>query len=288
MNRLFIVEGIPGSGKTTFARKLAAQFSKCNPNVNLYVEGDLHPADMAWCALLTNKEYKEICDSYPWYVQELEHNKTVWDGYIIVAYTKIQNLDSKLYNYFESKEVYDGRIDIETFCAVHENRWKKFGQQATGINVFECALLQNAVNELLLFRCSDETALSKYICKLISCVEKLKPVIIYLNVDTKSAMKRAAMERVDQDGNHVWESRVIEYVTESPYGIENGFIGVEGMYNYFEKRKQIELKILEKLAVEKYCISIDIDNQNEIVGEFIEKIWCSSIKADQIKRIRGD
>jgi len=272
MNRLFIVEGVPGSGKTTFARRLAQQFLKCNPNVNLFVEGDLHPADMAWCAMLTDKEYKGICDSYPWFVEELEQNKAAWNGYVIVAYTKIQNLDTKLYHYFESKEIYDGRIDTETFCGVHENRWKKFGQQAMGINVFECALLQNSVNELLLFRCIDEDAISKYICKLISCVENLKPIIIYLNVDTKSAIKRAAMERVDQDGNRVWESRVIQYITQSPYGIKNGFIGVEGMYNYFEKRKQIELKILEKLSVEKYCISIDIHNQQEMVGEYIEKI----------------
>lgn len=272
MNRLFIVEGVPGSGKTTFARILAEKFSKCNPNVKLYVEGDLHPADMAWCALLTDKEYKEICDSYPWYVQELEQNIAVWDGYVIVAYTKIQNLDSKLYSYFESKEVYDGRKDTETFCSVHENRWKKFGQQATGINIFECSLLQNHVNELLLFRCTNEDVLSESIEKLISCVKNLKPVIIYLNVDTKSAITRASMQRVDSEGNRVWESGVSVYITQSPYGIKNGFTGVHGMYNYFEKRKQIELKILEKLPIEKYCISIDIDNQQEMVEEFIEKI----------------
>jgi len=272
MNRLFIVEGVPGSGKTTFAKGLAKNISRYNPNVNLYVEGDLHPADMAWCALLTDNEYKEICDSYPWYVQELEYNKTIWNGYVIVAYTKIQNLDFTLYNYFESKEVYDGRLDTETFCGLHENRWKRFGQQATGINVFECALLQNSVNELLLFRGADEDTLSEYIGKLISCVENLKPVIFYINIDTKSAIKRAAMERVDQEGNRVWESRVTEYIIKSPYGIENGFIGVEGIYNYFEKRKQIELKILEKLNVEKYCISINIDDQQKIVEEFIEKI----------------
>jgi len=272
MNRLFIVEGIPGSGKTTFARRLAEELSKCNPNVKLYVEGDLHPADMAWCALMTNEEYKEICDSYPWYVQELGQNKNVWNGYVIVAYTKIQNLDSKLYNYFESKEVYDGRKDIETFCGVNENRWRKFGKQATGINIFECSLLQNSVNELLLFRCADEDALSRYIGKLISCVENLKPVLIYLNVDTKSAIKRATMERVDIDGNRVWESRITEYVTKSPYGIKSGLIGVEGMYKYFEIRKQIELNIIEKLKIEKYCLTINIDDQREMVGKFIEKI----------------
>ena len=81
MNRLFIVESVPGS-----VRRLAEKFSKYNPNVKLYLEGDLHPADMAWCALMTNKEYKEICDSYPWYVQELEQNKAVWNGYVIEAY----------------------------------------------------------------------------------------------------------------------------------------------------------------------------------------------------------
>lgn len=272
MNRLFLVEGVPGSGKTTFARMLADNLSKFHPNVTSYAEGDLHPADMAWCALLTDKEYKEICDNYPRYVQEMEQVKVIWNRCIIVAYTKIQNLDKKLYNYFASKEVYDGLKDSKTYCCVHQDRWEKFGQQTTGINIFECALLQNPINELLLFSCIDEDSLTKYISKLISCVVNLKPVIIYLNVDTKFAIKRAAMERVDSDGNRIWESRVTEYITKSPYGIKNGFIGVDGIYNYYEKRKQIELKILEKLPVEKYCISIGMDNQQVIVDELIQNI----------------
>ncbi|ABX42582.1 P-loop NTPase family protein [Lachnoclostridium phytofermentans] len=272
MNKLFIIEGIPGSGKTTFARMLGDKLTELNHEVHLYVEGDLHPADMAWCACLTQEEYDTVCNQYPEHREDFERNITKWKDYVILAYIKVPSISEELFSYFESKELYDGRVNMELFCGIHQSRWEKFGKEATGIQIFECALLQNAVNELLLFRGAEEETITNYIIKLIETVKNLNPVILYLDVDVNTAIERAVRERVDGDGNRVWENRVAEYVENSLYGKKNGLKGVEGMYRYYRERKQLERKILEKLPVIKYTIPILVEHQPDITNEFIQKL----------------
>ena len=271
MNRLLLIEGIPGSGKTTFAKLLAQKLEE-DKKVNLYIEGDLHPADMAWCALLTDDEYNRLCTNYPMHKQAFESNKSLWNDFIIIAYTKIENLEQQLFDYFESKEIYNGRVGADIFCGIHLDRWKKFGEQAEDINIFECALLQNSINELMLFECLEENQISKYIKSLCECVKALNPIVIYIDIDVKTALRRAAAERIDENGQMVWQESVAHYIENSPYGIKNNLKGVEGMEEYFERRMLFEKRILESLPVEKYLVHMDIDKQVETTSMFIEQL----------------
>lgn len=258
MNRLYIVEGIPGSGKTTYAKRLAASLRFRGEDVDLYVEGDLHPADMAWCALLSAQEYEAVCEENPALKPEIEENASAWNDRKIVAYTRIPRLEKRLYDFFESKEVYDGRVPKEAFSGVHESRWRSFAQRARGISVFECALMQNHVNELALFHCAGEREITEAVLRLVDCVRSLDPVVLYLNADSRKALDRAARSRLDENGERVWESRVAEYIENSPYGKKTGLAGVEGMYRYFEQRRQMELRILASLPVETRIVPVEI------------------------------
>ena len=272
MDRLIIVEGIPGSGKTTVARKIAKSLRARGKNVQLYVEGDLHPADMAWCACLTQEEYKEVCQQYPEYKKAFEENKSQWHEYVILAYTKIVGLSEQLFHYFEQKEIYDGRSSNELFCEIHKSRWQRFGEEATGIKIFECALLQNSINEWILFRGGTEGSITAYVKELIQAMKKLDPIIIYLSPNPKESIKRAAKERVDDQGHHIWEEGITQYIASSPYGRSKGLVGTLGMYQYFEQRREMEISILEKLSVKKYIVPVDIQHQDASTQQIIQYI----------------
>ena len=59
-SRLILVEGIPGAGKTTIARKIKEKLIEEGKDVILYEEGVSHLADMAWNAYLKKEEYDDF------------------------------------------------------------------------------------------------------------------------------------------------------------------------------------------------------------------------------------
>lgn len=271
MDRLIIVEGLPGSGKTTFAQLLQKKLLGITQDVHLYLEGDLHPVDLAWCAYLTIEAYQDLCIQYPEFVPAFERNKVNWQDHIVLAYTKIENLSSDLYASLESHEVYDNRIGKEAFFNLHQQRWAQFGGEATGTHIFECAFLQNHVNELLLFHCEDEAAILLHLQALIESVSRLKPVILYLDLDAKAAIQRAAEERIDEQGNRIWEQGITTYISQTPFGKQHGFTGVAGMHRYFSLRKKLELKMIEQLPIETHRVTFTLENQSEVLEKILNQ-----------------
>lgn len=59
-SRLILVEGIPGAGKTTTARKIKEKLIDEGKEAIFYEEGMSHPADMAWNACLKEDEYNDF------------------------------------------------------------------------------------------------------------------------------------------------------------------------------------------------------------------------------------
>ena len=53
MKNIF-VEGIQGSGKSTLINNIV----KFNPELHVCREGDYSPIELAWCALMSKKEYE--------------------------------------------------------------------------------------------------------------------------------------------------------------------------------------------------------------------------------------
>ena len=101
MTKLILIEGIPGSGKTTIAQKVAERYRNRSRSVNLYLESEAHPADLGWSACVPAKQYNGILEKYP-----------------------------ALHKKLESFEVYDGCVPDETFYRLHFDRWRKFRDQA--------------------------------------------------------------------------------------------------------------------------------------------------------------
>ena len=55
MKNIF-VEGIQGSGKSTLINNIV----KFNPELHVCREGDYSPIELAWCALMSKKEYETV------------------------------------------------------------------------------------------------------------------------------------------------------------------------------------------------------------------------------------
>lgn len=279
-NRLILVEGIPGSGKTTISKKIKNHLISKGLEVLLYNEGDMHPADMAWNALLNKDEYNNIIDEYKTHEKIIKENSIFEDDYVILAYTKLgfHRKQNKLMNFLEEREIYDGRVSADTFKQIHLKRWKKFGEEMkenkNKIVIFECSFLQNHVNELLAIHDKDFDYIRDYLNELIGTVTELKPKLIYLNqASIKETINRVAKERVshNKDMYPGWLETSIEYFKNSSYGKRNNIKGFDGLIRYFEKRQEIELGIIKSLDLDNLIIynkNYDYENiENTIIND---------------------
>lgn len=250
--KLILIEGIPGSGKSTIARKIAGWYEERSITVNLYIEGQSHPADLGWNACVPPTEYGDILRRYGELREDIEKH-TVFEGdTAIVAYTQVKTGDRVFYDDMERYEVYDGRVTDEVFYNLHYGRWRAFAAAAAvkdELNIFECAFLQNHVNELVFWRNADEGEVIKHHNRLLEAVEALSPVLIYLSQpDIRETIGRIARERVSAEYGD-WIDKCIAYCENSPYGKRNKINGYDGAIEFFLLRKRLEMKIIDQLPI---------------------------------------
>lgn len=279
-NRLILIEGIPGSGKSTIANKIKEYLESRGIKVKLYSEGDAHPTDLAWHAYLTMDEYNQILKENPAYKDVLMQYTQIEGEHAIVAYTKLGlPMKSKvLIEYLESKEVYDGKVDLETFKSLHFKRWRAFAKNKVNddcVYIFECAYLQNHVNELIGYCCKSKDYIEAYMLELIHIVKCLNPKLIYLTQsDVEETIRRVAEERVSPDKSKWddWIELVIRYIENSKYAQVENLKGYEGAIRFFKDRKKCEELIIEKLDIDKAVIHNISYDWNKVFEDVVAQL----------------
>lgn len=258
--KLIMVEGIPGSGKSTISQKIANYFREKGKEVNLFNEGQAHPADLAWSAFVPLSYLDNLMIKYSELECEIRKNMHIEGDHAIIAYTQVKTENSGFYKELANYEAYDNRVTVDVFCNLHYCRWKKFGKQALekdSLNIFECAFFQDNINELQNYHLIDKMNIEKHLNKLLSTVLDLSPVLIYLSPSNiRETIERTAKIRVSKSGN--WIDMAVAYVENSPYGKIHNLKGLDGFIRCLEDRKQIELDMLRTIPIN----TIIIENVN--------------------------
>ncbi|MGN0316167.1 MAG: hypothetical protein ACI4EG_15435 [Fusicatenibacter sp.] len=243
MNNIFI-EGIQGMGKSTLLQSLCLNL----PGRTVCREGDYSPVDLAWCAWMTEKEYEQMLQKYDPIRQELRKN-TVREGcHYVVTYTKILTDLPGFHRDFERFEIYNGRKSIQEQEEIITARYRQFSD--TGY-LFECAFLQNLVEELILFHnfCDDEIV--EFYRRLYQNIRRDSFLLLYLYSDQIEESTRIIQkERADLQGREIWYELMMGYLKNSPYGLQHGCEKFEDLTAHFRHRQQVELRILREVIGE--------------------------------------
>ena len=269
-SRLILVEGIPGAGKTTTARKIKEKLIDEGKEAILYEEGMSHPADMAWNACLKEDEYNDFIKkcSEMWegskksiskeeLISRIQRQTRIEDNNVILAYTKIDFPEDcywSLIGDVASKEICDGRKSLDEFRDIHLRRWSKFAEQALlndNIYIFECAFLQNHIFELLgVYEKSDEE-IYLYLKSLLETVKSLSPSIVYIEPSSvEDIIIQAANERKSPEGSRPdWIDAVSNWVSNMNFGKSHNLKGIEGVFYFCKERLRIDKLMIEKLNV---------------------------------------
>ena len=269
-SRLILVEGIPGAGKTTTARKIKEKLIDEGKEAILYEEGMSHPADMAWNACLKEDEYNDFikkCSemqegskksiSKEELISRIQRQTRIEDNNVILAYTKIdfpEDCYLSLIGDVASKEICDGRKSLDEFRDRHLRRWSKFAEQALlndNIYIFECAFLQNHIFELLgVYEKSDEE-IYLYLKSLLETVKSLSPSIVYIEPSSvEDIIIQAANESKSPEGSRPdWIDEVANWVSNMNFGKSHNLKGIEGVFYFCKERLRIDKLMIEKLNV---------------------------------------
>lgn len=244
----FFIEGLQGAGKSTLVKRLSDRL----PDYTVFHEGDYSPVELAWCAYVTEAQYKDILARYPTLQKEIQDKTVTEEEYRIIRYTQILTDVPGFHKDLEKYEIYNGNLDRESFEQVIFSRFRKWNGEG---QIFECSVFQNIIdNQMLYFMMSDDEILAFY--ERLHGILSGKPYrILYLDVeDIAAAIGVIKKERSDDNGNELWFPLMLKYLAESPYGKEHALSGMDGLLCHLEKRRNLERRIIDRIFKENTIV----------------------------------
>lgn len=275
--KLILVEGLPGSGKSTTAKLIHELLTENQVPAELYMEGNLdHPADYEGVAYFTEEEFEQLLKKSGSLSKVFQDRVTVKRGRHLLPYMKIKNelgsgFPDELLAAISKKDVYE--LPMEENIAVISESWEEFAKQAAAeekVYVFECCFIQNPVTVgLVKYGASDEATI-QYVKKLAEAVESLNPLLVYVKQeDIERSFRKAVTERPDD-----WFNGFVHYYTSQGYGLVNGLSGLEGTIDVLKARQELEYSILKNLQLTTYILNntqFDFEKHRVNLKEILEE-----------------
>lgn len=256
--KLIIVEGIPGSGKTTAAKHIKEKLDKTGVKNELFNEGNLdHPADFEGTACLTREQFEELINRHSMYQKVLESKVDIQGENYFLYYGKLRNdmgqeLPEDLFKDITKYDVCDG-LSLEKYEELTLERWRNFTEKAERgdiIYIFECCFIQNPAVIMLARHYTHKVRIIRHIMNIESIISKLNPILFYFYQDNV----RETIEKVAEERDKSWINFVIDYICSQAYGKELGLSGFDGVVRFFEARKEIELEVIKELGMSRLLL----------------------------------
>lgn len=250
-SKLILVEGIPGSGKSTTAQFVSGWLSTMGLQTYLYQEGQSsHPADPDGMAYLENAAYTALLQEHAdlrYTIQD--HTAAQYGGYV-VNYRRMdeaEKLPDALYETLQAKDIY-ASASPELYMQITQGMWQSFADQATieeGVYIFECCFLQNPFTVLLGQHNLSPEAVKQHVQTIGESIAPLFPLAVYLDAGSARQVLQKAIDSRPQE----WIDFVTDYITGQGYGKAHNLQGNEGVFQFYELMQNWMAESLEALEI---------------------------------------
>ncbi|MFS0635961.1 hypothetical protein AB1K84_08645 [Mesobacillus foraminis] len=248
--KLILVEGLPGSGKSTTAQLIHDILLENDIETQLFLEGNLgHPADYDGASYFSKEEYTDLLtgndDFKTAFTGMAEERK---NGYIIPRFKLSSELPDSLKKVLYDHDIYELPLDIH--IELITGKWQEFCRKALHeekIYIFECCFIQNPVTIGMVKYGAKEDPVIRYIERLAKIIEPLEPWLFYVDQqDVSKSFTKVAGERPED-----WFNGFVQYYTQQGFGREIGADGLKGTLKVLQARKSLESVIYSKLQMKK-------------------------------------
>jgi energy-coupling factor transporter ATP-binding protein EcfA2 len=254
--RLILIEGLPGSGKSTIAKMVSEILIGQGKQVQLFQEGNLdHPADYEGVAFYHAEDFEALLTTYEDYREILESNAIAYDQGVLIPYRKMKEQrgidlpDHVLQDIFR-RDIYE--IPFEQNVKLITEKWQDFTKNILSTNddcitIFECCFIQNPLT-MGLVKCNQSKEQNvQYVLGLGRIIHALNPLLIYIDQkDISYTFDKAISERPKD-----WSEGFINYYTNQGFGQAQGYQGVQGTVQVLQERKKLESEIYGILQMDK-------------------------------------
>jgi len=274
--KLVLVEGIPGSGKTTTATFVKRLLDRHDVPNRLFCEGDLdHPADFESVAHFDSPDFEAFLANHAPYRHLLEQHFVVDGSDLFVPYRKLRgdhedvHLDGLIAE-LAKRDVYETPL-AGTYCRLAAARWRRFVDEARTrheVTVFETCFLQNPLTVLLGKHNVPVSDALDHIHTIVKTVQPLQPVLVYL----QQRHPRATLERAAADRPQAWKEFLITYFIQQGWGKATGAQGFEGVIAFYEMRQRVEFQVIRSADLDYLIIDTDArswDENQRILAAFL-------------------
>ncbi|OAB43346.1 hypothetical protein [Paenibacillus glacialis] len=273
--KLILVEGLPGSGKSTGARMVYDILKEQGKDVHLVLEGDVdHPADYEGVAIFTPQEWEALCDRHKSHQTLINRTAFYEEGNYFLSYRKMQQddqsrLPNSVYDDIFKQDIYE--ISYERNMELIASKWKRFGEAAAAqkkIYVFECCFIQNPVTVSMVKHNRNEEESIQYVRQLEEAISSLNPMLIYMDQkEYDITFKKAVEERPTE-----WSSGFMDYYTQQGYGQVRGYSGMDGTLQVLYARKQLEQRIMNELSLPRTMIDNSQYDREQLRQELLQTL----------------
>lgn len=255
--RLFMLEGLPGTGKTTNSYYLYRQLERNQKRIKwIHEVTQPHPTLFFNEACLTRSEYEGFVVKYPKTVEvfsriaEFRQN-TIGIDLLEIEWNYIDRIDTDAFTELKKFDVF--KFSIEQYQEAALDKWSYFVEKALKehgvIYILDSSILQYQIFTFLL-KNEDYDKLEQFLQKLVEIIQPLNPSLIYFYRehadDSIDYLEKTRGTKFLEDIRE--RDKAEPYYTQKPQGAE-GFRMFLRDYEDFAQRL-FEHMDCRKLAIE--------------------------------------
>lgn len=280
-SQLILLEGLPGSGKSTNSRIIMSHLDQLGTRVKWFHEvARPHPTLFFNEANLTYEEYEEYCSQFPEMKGILDSLRIEMKETISIDLLELEwnNHTEKAVNALKTYDVWN--FSLQKYMKVAIEKWRHFVESVKKekdlVVILDSSIFQFQIYTFL-ERDMPFQDLEKFVNRLFTIISELHPTLIYIYRENIEA----AIAKIENSRGIEFLQRIWERDCHQKY-YQNRPSGAEGYREFLRDYDTWARQLFEVTPFKKLGIEVTNENWEQHVSEMLSFLDIEKVSFNQI------